>query len=448
MFLSGIAQGVGQGMTNIAKGEQDRLSTDSKRLQIEEAKKTAEHNRQMRPYELSAAQSGKEKTDMEVEMLKMQLQQVQDVNMRDTTFSYVDEYIQGDNKGDEDLLRTALIQNPTVRDRIAKDPKFGVNLQNITDVVDNDDGTLTFKNSHTGKESTVPTFQVYTGIGYFTKRDQVQIKKAEQEMATEKARWDLNKTKSEVYKTQAEASKLNQESIKIQREQQKIQAETMNYKEIVDLAENPKADTNSLNKASSKIKYNKEVMEKLLKDDLYTGTNEHLSMYDAASDLNKQVDMLAEGLMKDPVNTVKNFVRNRVGYNISPEKEKQIAEANTMQTKLMLLTMDYLQYKSGAAFGQVELEGYQKATGSQDLTDPKAAKEYMKGFTEYLQRRAKSKIEENTSAEGKVLLKTRLGNIDKYNDYSLGDSINIQGKEYEIIGWALDGKPQVKPKDK
>lgn len=441
MFLAGLTQGAAEGIKSSVQGGIDREKMQMLR---------AEADQKRQAFNMQQEKGGLEMQQIKAQM-KAQEATTRKANMlqqRDITYKYLENYV-GQENANPKYLTTALVQNGAVNKALANSEVLKTNLGQITNVIDNQDGTYTLQNTLQGKSQTVPEDLVLSAVGFLSKADEVEIEERKAAIQRKKERLGLLKTKAEINKIGAETKKINTETKTEENKQveaaQKLQAEKKEkdiYKIFTDVANGN--DVGDLNKASNVIKYDKEKMSILAKDKKYTETNTHLSLYDAASDSEKEIDTLAEGLMNNPLQTLEKKGTNITGYALSPERAAKIDAANTMSTKLMLLTMDYLQYKSGAAFGEVELKGYQQATGSADFTDARAAKAYIRGFVEYLGKRANSKIEENVSPEAKIMLKARKANIDKYKDIKKDDIIDVGGKDMQVVGWDADGKPIVK----
>ena len=157
-FFGGIAQGVGQGMINISKGEMDREK-------MKELKAEADHRRQMRPMEMQQAQGQVEQQGMQINQLKQQLLQQDQKMVQDESYRYIDSYLNStsgeDGKLDDRYLNSAYVENELLNKSMSK--RLG--MKQITNIENDGTGNLIFKDSMSGKEKQVPLATFLPSIG-------------------------------------------------------------------------------------------------------------------------------------------------------------------------------------------------------------------------------------------------------------------------------------------
>jgi len=364
-FLGGIAQGVGQGMVNVSKGEMDREK-------MAELKAEANHRRQMRPMEMQQARGQVEQQSIQISELNKQIKKRDIMIMQDKSFSYLDSYFRGDDKGDEEYLNAGIVQNPDINKMIANSKELNINLGQITNVTDNDNGTLTLKNSITGKEKTLPTQLLLTSLGYFTRRDAVEIKESEKEFLSEKRRWDLNKLKAETSKNIAQANKANRpeasgndgydlkDLLYIQEKQLSIagkesEADTSNMIKEVDSLASEGKDTEVYDKVTSNTNLYQKVFptqtDRNQVKDGRTALRLGIGLKDLQAELDKAIDNKDVGGL--PNMMVNYFSKYGIGTQ-STVARAALAEALT--TKGEAITADQLKLITGAAFNETEMQ--------------------------------------------------------------------------------------------
>lgn len=382
MFLGNIAQGVGQGLTNVAKGEMDRekanqLKEQGQRAKEQFAMQKEQHGQSMQQGKLTIEQLEMQNKSMQQQYSKMLMTQAMD-----TSFSYIDDYYK---EGGEDpkLLNTALVQNKDMNMLLANNKTLGIDLGQITRVVDNPDDTFTLVNDLTGKEKTLPEHLVMNSLGYYTKRDAVQVERAEKAYIVKKRKQEEKLSNAKIGQawasaaaSKAQAKKYEKEadnvgkgggglSIKdqlyIQEKLLSIQSKTneVNVNQSIGELDKLAAVPGNENQIYNTIVSNTALHSELFPDESTkkvvregrTAAKLSQRMTDYADDLGKAID---DGQTSGLDKMVVNFFAK---YNVGTEEAvKASAKVEGLVSRGESITADQLKLITGAAFNDTEME--------------------------------------------------------------------------------------------
>ena len=183
-----------------------------------------------------------------------------------------------------------------------------------------------------------------------------------------------------------------------------------------DIIVNPKATKDEVKTIVNSLEGNKAFTDGLTKNKTYEKVIQAKYFSDETQKYSDELKSLVDGAKTGTVDTIEKMFLKYTGKSISEDSKKKLLAAKDLTTRLRLLTMDYLQYKSGAAFGAEELKGYEDALGIMDFNDPAVAKIAIEGAAKYLKTRTAVSVESVPNANEKLLLRYKNGYYDNEPD--------------------------------
>ena len=225
-----------------------------------------------------------------------------------------------------------------------------------------------------------------------------------------------NQNKVDIFKANTDRMRLKQDTIQMKLEFE--QAKKKNYKidQTAKLSDIHKLSYKMLNTPGLYKSDVKPIVDELNSDKTFTDGLTKNKLYQKveqaryfSSQTKKYADELTElvdGAKTGSVDTISKMFLRYTGHTMNKE---QLLKAKDLSTRLRLLTMDYLQYKSGAAFGAEELKGYEDAMGVMDFNAPDVAKAAIQGAAKYLKTRTNLSIEAVPNANEKITLRYKNG---------------------------------------
>jgi hypothetical protein len=213
-----------------------------------------------------------------------------------------------------------------------------------------------------------------------------------------KATTELLKQRNSNLKLQSDL-KVNEEKLKEGKDKEFLSETHKISKQVLD---NPETTQSTAKIVVDSLMSDKKFTDGLTKNALYTKVSDLKFFADKTGDMSAELNALAEGARTGTADSVNKLAIRYTGKGIDKE---EFLKAKSLTTRMNLLVMDYLQYKSGAAFGAEELKGYQDAGGIMDFTDPDLAKQSLEGMTTYLQDKLARNIEQVPNANERLVLK-------------------------------------------
>jgi len=165
--------------------------------------------------------------------------------------------------------------------------------------------------------------------------------------------------------------------------------------------ENPNITKEDVRPLVTKLKESKDFTDTLKKDGIYDKVNKLKYFASKSDSFSKELSSLEDGVKTGSFETVNKMFIKYTGKGLNKDSYLQ---ATDLATRMNLLVMDYLQYKSGAAFGQEELKGYQAAGGISDFTSDDMAKQSLKGMATYLKNKLSMDIQAVPNANQRLVL--------------------------------------------
>jgi len=215
-----------------------------------------------------------------------------------------------------------------------------------------------------------------------------KIKQQEALKRTELAIAQANKKGQTKEQVAANLQMVNSEAYKVLNESHVTKAEV---KPIVDKLLANKAYTDSLVKNQNT---------------LYRKVNQLKYFRDKTGTLSKELNALADGAKTGSFETVNKLLLRYTGHSVD---KAAYLKANSLSTRINLMVMDYLQYKSGSAFGAEELKGYQAAGGVLNFNSPDLAKSSLQGMHTYLANKLRNEIAQVPTAADRLVLSYNAG---------------------------------------
>ena len=349
MFVSGIAQGLGQGMQMQAKGELDREN-------INQLKEAGNMRRQQFKQQQTQGNLQNEQLMMQVDELKNQMLQMDKKRVQEYSYDSITNWM---NSSDDRYLQSAYVENPLLNKTMAK--RLG--LKQITDVQSDGNGNLVFKDSMSGKEQQIPVATFLPSIGYYQQQDKVTREKAEEKFSKLEKQWKLKKTMAETAKLEKEATTAGQPSLKdqliIQEKMLKINGLTNENKiaeavnEIDSLANEGKSE-----EVYKAVTSNSKLYKEILPDE---STKKVVREGRTAAKLSQRIgdfsESLSAAIKEDKVGGITNALTHIfTKYGIGTEEaEKTAAEVEGLVSRGESITADQLKLITGAAFNEEEM---------------------------------------------------------------------------------------------
>ena len=329
-------------------------------------------------------------------------------------------------------IKNALVYNPQGSDWINGflALKYGTDKNPINDVHYDEKShqmVLTQTNGHTISMSPLMMTHALGLSQYMNTRERKRLEaqtlvdnekykawKAKSDLIKAQSLDNLNKVKSNtenikakeaVKRTElaiAQANKKGQTKEQIQAGLQKINSEAYNLLNTKDVT------LPEVKPIVDKLLANKTYTDSLVKNQntLFRKVNQLKYFRDKTGILSKELNKLADGAKTGSFETVNKLLLRYTGHSID---KKAYLKANTLSTRINLMVMDYLQYKSGSAFGAEELKGYQAAGGVLNFNSPDLAKSSIEGMHTYLANKLKEEIAAVPTAADRLVLSYNAG---------------------------------------
>ena len=435
--IAGLSSGIGQGMINYSKGKDDQLQYET----LLQKKRQAEiANSQQESINDQTIQL----QNMKLEMLKDNLlkskvtfakNKVADTMSKfaDTYSKYVGKMASIDDTGtktynvpkelEEDIqdLNRYVVHNAEGADWINHflDDKYGTMQNPIVNTKYEPETDQMVLVQRDGKEIKMSPLMMNQALGldkyqsiktqkqmeYIAKQSELKYKLNKELMEKRKADTELlkqenSKKKLEVDLKVAEA-KLNQAKMTNSTKAVDM-ALTETHKIAKKLLDNPNVTKEDVKPVVDNLMSTKKFTDNLTKNKLYNKVEDLKYFADKTGDMSKEINALVDGVKTGTIDTVNKKLIQYTGHGLN---KKEFLKAKSLTTRLNLLVMDYLQYKSGAAFGAEELKGYQDAGGIMDFNDPDMAKKSLQGMAKYLKDKLARNIEQVPNANERLVLK-------------------------------------------
>ena len=224
--------------------------------------------------------------------------------------------------------------------------------------------------------------------------------KAKQELMTGEAKIQDSKTK--MFDAETKRMEAKVKLAKLGNSKEAIHSKLVEYHKIAaDLLTNPATSKEDAKPLVTTLMKDKDFTDTLKKDSLYDKANKLKYFSTKTKEFSEELSSLADGVKTGTFDTVNKMFIRYTGKGI--DKEEYIKTAD-LSTRMNLLIMDYLQYKSGAAFGKEELTGYQAAGGILDFTTPEMGKASLQGMAKYLKSKLALDIQAVPNANQRLVL--------------------------------------------
>lgn len=231
---------------------------------------------------------------------------------------------------------------------------------------------------------------------------------SESKVNAEKANTEKIKAQEAIKRTELALKKLNGKALTKDQINAGLQEVNKNAYEIMNKPGVTKSDVKPI---VDKLKSNKTYTDSLVKNQntIYRKTNALKYFRDKSGELSKELNSMPDGAKTGSFSTAAKWFLKVTGQSLN---EKEYLKANDTATRINLMVMDYLQYKSGAAFGAEELKGYQLAGGVLDFTSPAVAKSSLAGMHKYLADKLHKDIDAVPTASDRLVLSYDAGYYD------------------------------------
>jgi len=462
--ISGMASGLGQGLVSQGQGQDAQLNYDALLAKKKQAEQLSNNNQTL--FEQQQKQN-------DLKLNQMYLKQAKTtVDFTKKSFvplvnNFIDEFQKAQDNGGlvekidpkngkvynvpADLtdsvkdMKKALVYDPQGSDWINGflANKYGTDTNPINDVTYDETSHQIILTQSDGTEIPMsPLMMTHTlGLGKYMSTRKLQQLTAQTAADTIKykgwkAKADIMNANSTATKTNSEISlnktKADTANIKAQEAYKQTQIELQKLKNLSMTPNQINAGLQKINEAAYNIVSNpnatktevKPVVDALLKNKVYTDSlvksqntlyrkvNQLQYFRDKSTSLSSELNKLADGAKTGTFETINKMFLRYTGKALS---KKEYLKANDISTRINLMVMDYLQYKSGAAFGAEELKGYQAAGGVLDFNSPALAKSSIQAMSTYLGSKLKANISAVPTASDRLVLGYKAG---FYNDSS------------------------------
>ncbi len=231
-----------------------------------------------------------------------------------------------------------------------------------------------------------------------------------------KAKTSLQDSNTKVYEAETKRMKLKAEAEKLQLEfrtkansKEAIHARLAKLHELsYEALQNPNVTKKDVKPLIDALKSNKDFEDTLKTNTIYGKVNKLKYFSDKSGEMSGELSKLVEGAKTGTMDTLNKMLLRFTGKGLN---KVEYEKAQTFSTRMNLLIMDYLQYKSGAAFGAEELKGYQAAGGILNFNDSSMAKASVKGMATYLRNKLASDVKAVPNANQRLVLSYDAGLI-------------------------------------